>query len=89
MDRGAWQAAVHRTAESQTRLGNQHVHFPFVQASDSGGMEHMIVSLMKEDDEQVQIQGNQEDQGKIRYNIWSIRHGIICLSQLFWKRWNP
>ena len=72
MDRGAWQAAVHRTAESQTRLGNQHVHFPFVQASDSGGMEHMIVSLMKEDDEQVQIQGNQEDQGNIRYNIWSI-----------------
>ena len=86
MDRGAWQAAVHRTAKSRTRLRNQHVHFHFFQASDSDGMEHMIVSLMKEDDEQVQIQGNQEDHGKIRYNIWSRKHGIICLSQLFSKR---
>ena len=54
MDRGAGQPAVHSTAKSWTQLRNQHVHFHFFQASDSDGMEHMIVSLMKEDDKQVQ-----------------------------------
>ena len=42
LDRGAWLAAVHGVAESQTRLSDQHTHYYFphfikLVAEDSGG----------------------------------------------------
>ena len=30
MDRGAWQATVHKVAENQTRLSDQRFHFLFI-----------------------------------------------------------
>ena len=43
MDRGAWQAAVHGVAKSQTRLSDEHSHIPG-KALEEADMENLVPS---------------------------------------------
>jgi len=48
MDRGAWQATVHRVAKSRTRLGDfTSLHFMFSKLTVHACSKHLIASYRK------------------------------------------